>query len=172
MTPEPENFDALRRLLKLKRCEPPPPGYFNDFSSQVIAQIRAGATVEREHPLDRLSWEVPWLQRLIEAFQAKPALAVSFGAAVCALLVGGVIYSESMEYNPATLPALSADAIQVTPAPVASTAFGLNGVGEGTLVAVSTNNSLNPIIQPGGSLFDQFRINPQPASFQLHGNGH
>jgi hypothetical protein len=171
MTPEPESFDALRRLLKLKRCEPPP-DYFNDFSSQVIAQIRVGATVEREHPLDRLSWEVPWLQRLIEAFQAKPALAVSFGAAVCALLVGGVIYSESMEYKPATLPALSADAIQVKPAPVASTAFGLNGMGEGTLVTVSTNNSLNPIIQPGGSLFDQFRINPQPASFQLHGNGH
>jgi hypothetical protein len=171
MTPESDNFDALRRLLKLKRCEQPPPRYFNDFSSQVIAQIRAGATAEREHPLDRLSWEVPWLQRLIEAFQAKPALAVSFGAAVCALLVGGVLYSESMEYNPPTLPVISADASQATPLPVATPAFGLNGAGEVALATASTNNSLNPTILPGGSLFDQFRINPQPASFQLHGNG-
>jgi hypothetical protein len=171
MTPESENFDALRRLLKLKRCEQPPPRYFNDFSNQVIAQIRAGATVEGEHPLDRLSWEVPWLQRLIEAFQAKPALAVSFGAAVCALLVGGVIYSESMEYKPVILPIITADASQGTPSPSASPAFGLNGTGEVALATASTNNSLNPVIQPGGSLFDQFRINPQPAGFQLQGNG-
>jgi hypothetical protein len=171
MTPETENFDALRRLLKLKRCEQPPPGYFNDFSRQVLAQIKARANKDRENVFERLSWEVPWLQRLIEAFQAKPALAVSFGAAVCTLLVGGVIYSESMEYKPVILPLMSADVSQVTPAPIASSAFGLSRSGEVALATVSTNNSLNPIIQPGGSLFDQFRINPQPASFQSPGNG-
>jgi hypothetical protein len=162
MTPETENFDALRRLLKLKRCEQPPPGYFNDFSSQVIAQIRAGATAEREHPLDRLSWEVPWLQRLIEAFQAKPALAVTFGAAVCALLVGGVIYSESMEYKPVTALTLSPNPPEVTPANMAGRPFGLGGLGEGTLSPVNTNAE---------SLFDLIRINPQPVSFPLQGSG-
>ena len=40
MNAEPENFDQLCRLLKLKRHESPPPRYFNDFSSQVIARIR------------------------------------------------------------------------------------------------------------------------------------
>lgn len=169
MTPEQENFDGLRRLLKLKRCEQPPPGYFNDFSRQVIAQIKAGANEDREHVFDRLSWEVPWLQRLLEAFQAKPALAVSFGAAVCALLVGGVIYSESMEFKPATLMSRVEDLANVAPATTAAPAFGLAEPGVGTLVAVSTNNSMNPMIQPSGSLFD-VRINPQPVSFQFNGN--
>jgi hypothetical protein len=171
MTPETKNFDALRRLLKLKRCEQPPPGYFNDFSRQVVAQIKAAANQDREPLLDRLSWEVPWLQHLLEAFQAKPALAVTFGAAVCALLVGGVIYSESMEYKPVALPTISADANQATPAPITPAAFGLSEPSERMLAATGTNDSLNPTIQPGGSLFDQFRINPQPASFPLRGNG-
>ena len=36
------NFSELKRLLKLKRHEVPPPGYFNDFSAEIIARIRAG----------------------------------------------------------------------------------------------------------------------------------
>jgi hypothetical protein len=171
MTPEQENFDALRRLLKVKRHEQPPPGYFNDFSQQVIAQIRAAAPVERDSVLDRLSWEVPWLQRLIDAFQAKPALAVSFGAAVCTLLVGSVIYSESLEFKPVAVPIVAGTPDPVTQPPIASVAFPLAGSGEAALAASGTNNSMNPIAQPVGSLFDQFSIKPQPVSYQLQGNG-
>ncbi len=39
-----KNFDELKRLLKLKRHEIPPPGYFNNFSGEVISRIRAGET--------------------------------------------------------------------------------------------------------------------------------
>src|SRR5689334_16864540 len=103
MTPEPENFDALRRLLKLKSGEQPPPGYFHDFSRQVMARVKAGTKDKPTDFFERLFEQAPWVQRLTEAFQAKPALAVSFGAAVCAVLIGGVIFSETTDVAPVTL---------------------------------------------------------------------
>ena len=168
MTPEQENFDGLLRLLKVKRYEQPPPGYFKDFSPHIIAQIKASAPVEREPFLDRLSWEVPWLQRLIETLQAKPALAVSFGAGLCALLLGGVIYSESMEFNrPMPTAEIAPD---VTASSMAISPIRPSRPVEAALLLGDTTNSLIPISQPPSSLFDQFHINPQPASFQLRGD--
>ncbi len=166
MTPEQQDFDGLRRLLKLKRYEQPPPGYFNDFSRQVIARIKAGATVERYHALDRPFWEVPWLRRLIEAFQAKPALAVSFGAAVCSLLVGGVIYSEYVEYSrPAPVAPIAADSHPASPGTVAINPLISGGAAEPSLVTFGSSNGVNPVFQPSGSLFDLIRpLSPQSAS--------
>ena len=34
------DFSELKRLLKLKRHEVPPPGFFNHFSEEVVARIR------------------------------------------------------------------------------------------------------------------------------------
>ena len=83
-------------MLALKRHEQPPPGYFNHFSGQVVARIKAGERVD-ESVLDRLFWEAPWIQRLWAALEAKPILAGAFGATVCGLLIFGVIYSERLE---------------------------------------------------------------------------
>jgi hypothetical protein len=99
MSQDSEDFGSLRRLLALKRHEQPPPGYFNDFSGQVIARIKAGERAD-ESALDRFFWEVPWLQRLWAALEAKPILAGAFGATVCGLLIFGVIYSERIDVKP------------------------------------------------------------------------
>jgi len=175
MTPETENFDGLRRLLKLKRYEQPPPGYFNDFSRGIIVRLKSGGGEARQHPFERLLWEVRWVQRLIEAFQAKPALAVTFGAAVCALLVGGIVYLEGVEFKPAPLMPGVENFATGTPAPTtpeASATFGWNSPGSGTLAISGTNSSIDSM-QPAGSLFDIGinRIKAEPASWPFRSPG-
>ena len=44
---EDESSQRLQRLLRLKRNETPPPGYFGDFSSGVVDRIRALETERR-----------------------------------------------------------------------------------------------------------------------------
>jgi hypothetical protein len=95
MNPEQKNFEQLRRLLALKRHEQPPPGYFNNFSAQVVARIQADQARAGENSLrERLFGEIPWINRLWEALEAKPALAGAFGVLVCGLLISGMVYSE------------------------------------------------------------------------------
>ena len=96
MSQEQENFEQLRRLLALKRHEQPPPGYFHNFSRQVIVRIRAGEA-SGDPAWETLSWEAPWLQRLWAALEAKPIWAGAFGVAVCSLLISGALYSGNME---------------------------------------------------------------------------
>jgi hypothetical protein len=103
MNQDTENFEQLRLLLKLKRYEQPPPGYFNDFSSQVIARIKLGERGENSAVIEGLLWEAPWLQRLWAAFEAKPILAGAFGLAVCCVLISGMIYSEKGDVQPVAL---------------------------------------------------------------------
>lgn len=95
MNPDSENFDAVRRLLALKRHEQPPPGYFNNFSSQVISRIKAGEGAEPASAIGRLFGKAGWWQHLVAVLEAKPAFAGAFGAAVCALLISGIVYSEN-----------------------------------------------------------------------------
>ncbi len=99
MSPEQENFEDVRRLLALKRHEQPPPGYFNDFSRQVIARIRAEEAAADASLLHRWLGRAPWLRGLWAGFEAKPILAGAFGVGVCGLLVFGLASSERMDAN-------------------------------------------------------------------------
>lgn len=151
MNPDSENFNTLRRSLKLKRYEQPPPGYFNRFSRDVMARIKAG---EKGDEMGRL----PWLQQVLAMFDVKPVYAGVFGTAVCALLVIGVISSET--------PTI----------PVASSSSGPE-VGNYTVdvqssapamapVAFVTGNS-NAVASSPPSLFDQFQpqVNVEPTRY-------
>jgi hypothetical protein len=105
MNAESDNFRELRRLLALKRYEQPPPGYFNNFSRQVMARIEAG---ERgSGPAWSEGWvsSSSWLARLWNSFGAKPILAGAFGVAVCSVLISGVAYSDRGDAG--NLPAVS-----------------------------------------------------------------
>lgn len=168
-TPESEQFETLRRLLKLKRYEQPPPGYFQDFPREVLVQIRAGKFAEPDSLWERLTWEVPWLPRLLESLYTRPALAMSVGGVVCAVLIGGLIYSENAEFNPpkpVTFVPVPQTPVATTPAASPTIrGFGLAHPSELALLSPGTNGSLNPPLPVGGSLFDQFRVSAQPVAF-------
>ena len=153
MNPEQENFENLRRLLALKRHEQPPPGYFDHFSFNVIARIRAGE-VGHESWLERLLEEAPWLQQLWSAFSGKPVIAGGFGLAVCGMLVAGVILSD--DTNPA--------AVAVLPAPDAS-AFAVQAPTQPVSPIVDramTASFSGELPQTSPSIFQEFKQTQRP----------
>ena len=91
------NFEELRRLLALKRHEIPPPGYFEDFSSMVIARIRSGDTAR----------ELPWLLRFLQMFESRPAYPVAFASGLCTLLLFGIISVERQPEIVSVFPAMN-----------------------------------------------------------------
>jgi hypothetical protein len=84
MSPLPENFDALRRLLGLKRHEQPPPGFFLDFPDRVLARLEMADAHQA----------VPWWRRYFEALDLKPALAAAFGLAVVSMYFVGLTLAD------------------------------------------------------------------------------
>jgi hypothetical protein len=92
MTPDSENFDQLCRLMALKRHEVPPPGYFHNFSREVIVRIKAG---EVGGEVGSTWWilQGSWLRRVWSIFEARPVLAGGFGVAVCGFFVAGALIS-------------------------------------------------------------------------------
>src|SRR5580658_7024484 len=103
MTDAPEDFEKLRKLLKLKSYEQPPPGYFNHFSTNVLNRIDTTGEVS-----DHLGREVPWLRRLLSVLETNPMAAGAFGVAICGLLISGIAYSQYHE------PAAASAAANVT----------------------------------------------------------
>jgi hypothetical protein len=86
MSPIPDDFEQLRRLLALKRHEQPPPGYFHGFSRQIIVRIQAG---ELGDAAEASLWSFSggsFLQRIWATLDARPVLAGAFGVAVGALV--------------------------------------------------------------------------------------
>jgi hypothetical protein len=165
MSQDSEDFGPLRRLLALKRHEQPPPGYFDSFSRQVIARIIAGEGVD-ENVLDRVFWEVPWSRRLWMALEAraKPILAGAFGAAVCSLLVFGVIYSEKTDVDPVAGLAVpgtpTANTIQF--ANVSSSDQPL--LAQPTTIGLSDQSAMGQPIAAGGGRRTLFDLVPTPQA--------
>jgi len=144
------NFESLRRLLALKRHEIPPPGYFDDFPSQVLSRIRAGEADVPGAIADRLFAEAPWLLNFFRVFEAKPAFVGAFACTLCLLLLFGIIYAGRPDAMPKTalLAAMTQSAVPLADAtaPVLTPSPGQTGL------MISTNPvlSLEPVALPFG----------------------
>jgi hypothetical protein len=152
MNPESENFDQLRRLLALKRHEQPPPGYFDRFSRQVIVRIKAGEQGD----------EAPntWLQRFWAVIEAKPVFAGAFGAAVCGVLISGILNSEEAGVASASSLGFVPGHTSMPfagPAPIAA-------LSEVTVSNTDSNNSMASL----NAMFD-VPVMAQPASWSVPG---
>ena len=164
-----ENFSTLRRLLKLKQHEVPPPGYFNHFSEQVITRLQSGEGRARSSS-ERLSAEAPWLVRLLQIFEAKPGLIGGFATSLVLLLVIGVIISDrpdSIQRNVLTTEAQPVTSLASVTTP------DIGSVAQSSGIVASTNPVTS--LQPVATLFGQAGGSPalfQAASFSPVGNGH
>lgn len=155
------NFESLRRLLALKRHEMPPPGYFENFSREVTARIRAGEMGGAADASNQLSW----LFRLLSAFEAKPAFAGGFACTLCLLLLIGIVYAERPDVAPQPLMATA----QMTSPLAATTPVALSSLAAEQPGFIS---STNPVFnsQSGGSWFASQGAAVQKISFRLSGN--
>jgi hypothetical protein len=161
-----QNFDQLKKLLKLKRHEVPPPGFFNHFSDEVVARIRAGefrgGTV-----LERLNDQAPWLVNFIRVFEARPGVIGGFATALCLLFLFGVVLAEHSDTGSTNLmPAVaSSDAAATTVAAVTAntqTEFASALPSDGG-ISISTNASLQPVASVFGQSGNAALF--QPAAF-------
>ncbi|HEX4646913.1 MAG TPA: hypothetical protein VH598_15020 [Verrucomicrobiae bacterium] len=164
----PQEFEQLRRLLKLKQYEQPPPGYFDHFAGEVRARL------EEAHealPIwERLFVEAPWLKRILLRLETQPAFAGAFGAVICGLLLFGVVYSQSID----------SDTDSTTPLAVDSRPAGALALNAKSSMSLMDNHALpavsstNAILNAGLGIspFDAAlgNVKSMPVSFNLGGN--
>ncbi len=165
------NFESLRRLLALKRHETPPPGYFNNFSSQVIARIRAGETEAANGWPARLFSSIPWLVNVLQAVETRPVFAGGFATALCGLLLFGAVIAQrpdsaSTAFMPPAAPGVASFASVTPPANPTASVLPANQF----MVA---DNSTNPVFsfQPPATVpFSQMPVGAQFVNYSGSGN--
>jgi hypothetical protein len=149
MNDVPEEFEQLRKLLRLKQYEQPPPRFFNEFSGRVIAAIEGERSLSAS---DRFLAQLPWLARCLRAVERNALVAGSLVTGVCALLIGGIVYSEYVDTAPAIDSGNASLAMNPGPAPASLFDDSRTSASSMDPVYASTN-----LFVPGarGSLFDQ-----------------
>lgn len=160
-----DNFKDLKGLLKLKRHEIPPPGYFNRFSDDVVSRIRAGESGGQNF-MERLRSDWPSLATVLGLFEVKPALIGGLATGVCLLLLATVLVTDRSESGPSDGVAVMAQTAQAQAVPEASPALAsaVSLAPPDAGITVSTNPVAS--LQPVATLFGS-QQNPlfQPAAF-------
>ena len=164
MNEDENNFESLRRLLALKRYETPPPGYFNNFSRQVLQRIRASHNEQSANLFEELFNHAPWLAKLLQALDMRPVLAGGFAGALCMLLLFGIIYAERPDLTPQPL-------LQVANSSVSFDAVSPTALSQ-PVDQTGIVSSTDPVfsLQPVASPFGQQNPLAQPVSFSPSSN--
>jgi hypothetical protein len=155
MNPTPEDFDALRRLLALKRHEQPPPGYFTRFSDKVIARIEA----------EGLLPQPSWWRRILGTVEIRPLAVLSYGAVVLGLFAVGASVSWYLEPDQTAPFAITSPWVAVSAFP-ATEDSSLAGV-RPALDPMNASSSVNPVLatSPAHALFDANRLGVQRINY-------
>ena len=162
------NFESLRRLLAFKNRETPPPGYFDDFSAQVLNRIRAGRSRRRTKTRREIFAEAPWLLKFIQMFESRPAFAGAFAASLCLVLVFGIVLAEQPD-DSASQPLIMGQ--------VAENSASLGAISEKplpqqseSLILASENTNPATSLQPVATMFGQQNPLFQQVGFTVPGN--
>ncbi|HXR46231.1 MAG TPA: hypothetical protein VN784_02220 [Candidatus Limnocylindrales bacterium] len=156
------NFESLRRLLALKRHETPPPGYFNNFSRQVITRICAGETGAEAGFSGRLFASMPWLLQWVQSLETKPVFAGGFATALCALLLFGAVIAQRPD-------SVAQAILQPAPqevAPLVASATPTTMVQPVNPMFIE-DNSTNPVSNFASAPIGQMPVSAQFASFPI-----
>ena len=89
MNAESDNFEALRKLLALKRYEQPPLGYFNQLPGRILSRIESD--------------EATFMEKLAQVFVLRPAMSYALGLAFCGAFAAGLGYSLHLRTEQASL---------------------------------------------------------------------
>jgi len=162
-----QNFYELKMLLKLKQHEIPPPGYFNNFSGQVIARIQAGESGVRRSFIERLESHSPWVANFLRVFETRPGLVGGFATSLCLLLVLVAVFADRPDGASKNLLTVSPPATDSSVASMAAPSL-LAASDSGIVASTNPVTSLQPVatlfgLPNSGSLF-------QPASFAPAGH--
>jgi hypothetical protein len=158
------NFESLCRLLALKKHEAPPPGYFHDFSSQVLQRIHLGQAENPDDLSEELFSHAPWLAKLAHLFDARPVFASGFAGALCLLLLFGIVYAERPDFA-APQPILQTENSTASLASVSPVVLPQPSDQPGIVSSTNPVISLQPIASP----FGQQNSLAQPVSFSPSG---
>ena len=100
MSEKNNDFSDLKRLLKLKQHEIPPPGYFNHFSGDIVSRIRAGESGGGQGFFDRIQSDSPLVSALMRLFVVRPGIVGALATSVCLVLLLGVLFMDRSESGP------------------------------------------------------------------------
>jgi len=165
-----DNFKEVRRVLRLKRHEVPPPGYFSNFSGDVLARIRAGETGAPEGFWARLQSGSPLWGGWLHIFETKPGVIGGFATSLCLVLLIGVVVAERSDGLAPGLEATTSDASGLgAPAAAMAPAAGSSLLAaENSGIVITTNPVVS--LRPAPAMFGA-QDNPlfQQASFMPAG---